>query len=64
LVLEQRSRPGAALATALFDHPAMRRFAAARRLIELPPGLTMCATTESVAAVEALAPVRLTVLPR
>jgi iron complex transport system substrate-binding protein len=54
LVLDQPSRKGASIAAMLLQHPAMRRFATERRVIELPATLTACATTESAAAVEAL----------
>lgn len=54
LVLDRPSSTSASLAALFLEHPAMRRFAASRRVIELPAALTACATTESVAAVEAL----------
>ncbi len=54
LVLDRTAAKSPSLAALFLEHPALRRFAASRRVIELPAALTTCATTESVAAVEML----------
>jgi iron complex transport system substrate-binding protein len=54
LVLDRTAAKSPSLAALFLEHPALRRFAASRRVIELPAALTACATTESVAAVEML----------
>jgi iron complex transport system substrate-binding protein len=55
LVFDQASRQSASIAAMLLEHPALRRFAASRRVVQLPAALTACATTQSVTAVETLA---------